>query len=151
VARGGVPLWAGWSGWAGRPCGALRSSFATLAGRACRPLCTGLALRTLRTDRTLRAGRANFAALAGGALGANGSWRALGSLADARCSDVCDDDRVRSHRKSLVFRLASRTVRRVQGRQSELSPHGATPGDICRWLAAPIISDVLVWQAPFDS
>jgi hypothetical protein len=80
----GVPLRAGWAGWAGRSRGALRSSFAALAGGAYRPLCTGLTLRTLRTDRTLGARRANFATLTGGALGANGSLRALGALRSGR-------------------------------------------------------------------
>jgi len=62
----------------------LRPSFAALTGRACRPLCTSLALRTLRTDRSLLAGRAGFATLAGDALGANGSLRALCPLRSGR-------------------------------------------------------------------
>jgi hypothetical protein len=77
-------LWSSFGALAGRACRALWSSFAALAGRACRPLCTGLTLRALRTYWTLRAGRADFATLTGGALGANGSLRALGALRSGR-------------------------------------------------------------------
>jgi hypothetical protein len=62
----------------------LRSSFAALAGWTCRPLCTGLPLRTLRTDRTLCAGRADFATLTSAPLRANGSLRALCALRSGR-------------------------------------------------------------------
>jgi hypothetical protein len=67
------PLGPSGSCWTRRICGALRSSFAPLAGRSRWSLCTSFSLRALRANRTLRAWRAGFATLTGRALRANGA------------------------------------------------------------------------------
>jgi hypothetical protein len=54
-----------------------------LTGRPRRSLCTGLALRTLRTNCSLRARWAGFAPLTGGALRTNGALRPLCALRSA--------------------------------------------------------------------
>jgi hypothetical protein len=78
-----IALGAGWACRTGRTRGALRSSFATLAGWPRWPLCTSFSLRTLRTNRPLRAWRAGFATLTGRALRTNGALWTLYALRSA--------------------------------------------------------------------